>query len=69
MMLHLQPYDITVTYKKGTQIPIGDTLSRAVTSTKERSKQKDTINASMQSFHIVIIPAKYRHFRMPRKTR
>ena len=66
MMLRLQPYDITVTYKKATQIPIGDTPSRAVTSTIERSEHKEsseipevTINAVD---HIAITPAKYRHF-------
>ena len=66
MMLRLQPYDITVTYKKRTQIPIGDTLSRAVTSTKERSEQKENPEIPEVTIHavdhIAITPAKYRHF-------
>ena len=49
-----------------TQIPIGDTLSKAVTSTKERSEQKEnpeipevTINVVD---HVAIAPARYCHF-------
>ena len=35
MLLHLQPYDFSITYRPGTEIPIPDTLSRLHLETEE----------------------------------
>ena len=56
MMLRLQQYDLTVTYKPGKDIPIGDTLSRASLPSTESDYEPETIN---MVDHIAIAPARY----------
>ena len=41
MMLRIQGYDVTVTYTKGTNIPLADTLSRAYLNNKTPNPQAD----------------------------
>ena len=45
MLLRLQPYDLTVTYVPGKQIPIGDALSRANLPEAAPELKMDLINA------------------------
>lgn len=60
-LLRLQPYDLTVTYKKGTELPIGDTLSRAVSRDEELIPEVPEVMVNTIDF-IAVSPAKYRQF-------
>ena len=59
MMLRLQPYDLTVTYVPGKDIPIGDALSRANLPDEEPDIEPQLINVVD---HIAIAPARYKKF-------
>lgn len=56
MMLRLQPYDLVVDYKPGTDIPLGDTLSRANLPEDEPEIEPEMVNMVE---YISIAPARY----------
>ena len=59
MLLRLQPYDLEVQYKCGTDIPIGDTLSRANLPNAEPDTEPIMVN--MTQF-ISVTPSRYQDF-------
>ena len=59
MMLRLQPYDITVLYKQGKDIPVGDALSRANLPGNEPDIEPVMINVVD---HVAIAPLRYKQF-------
>lgn len=59
MMLRLQPYDFSVTYKPGKDIPIGDALSRANLPHLEANIEPILVN--MIEF-IAVTPVRYNSY-------
>ena len=59
MMLRLQPYDITIVYKQGKNIPVGDTLSRANLPEDKPDMEPVLINVVD---HVPIAPMRYKQF-------
>ena len=59
MMLRLQPYDLTVKYKKGTDIPLGDALSRANLPEAEPDIEPVLINVID---YVAITPTRFKQF-------
>ena len=59
MMLKLQPYDLTVTFKPGKEIPIGDALSRANLPDNEPDIEEVLVN---MVDYIAVTPVKYEQF-------
>ena len=56
MLLRLQPYDLTVKYVPGKDIPLGDTLSRANLPDNTPNLEPEVIN---MVDHIAITPSRY----------
>ena len=61
MLLRLQPYDLDVKYKPGSDIPVGDTLSRANLPDVEPDFEPVMVN--MVQF-IAVTPSRYRDFQV-----
>ena len=61
MMLRLQAYDLTVVYKPGKEIPVGDALSRANLQCTEPDIKPLSINMT-QFLHVTVSPSKYAEF-------
>jgi len=59
MLLRLQPYDLDVKYKPGTDIPIGDALSRA--NLPETEPDEEPIMINMIDF-VSVTPSRYQDF-------
>ena len=59
MLLRLQPYDLNVTYKPGTEIPMGDALSRA--HLPDAVPDIEPVIVNMINF-IAVTPTRYKQF-------
>ena len=59
MLLRLQPYDLEVKYKPGTDIPIGDALSRA--NLPDTEPDEEPIMVNMLDF-VAVTPTRYKDF-------
>jgi len=59
MLVRLPPYDLHVQYKPGTDIPIGDALSRA--NLPETERDEELIMVNMMEF-VAVTPTRYQDF-------
>ena len=59
MLLRLQPYDLAVTYVPGTNIPLGDTLSRANLPDSTPDIETELVNAID---HVAVTQTRYTEF-------
>ena len=62
MLLQLQPYDLTVKYKDGKNIPVRDALSRTIRSDPNVEPEFPPVTVNTVDF-IAVSPKRYKQFK------